>query len=310
VAAGETTKSTLPEPILVGPGPEGAQAAEFFLTIADWVLGEQEVGLRGPLEGDLSDWVAGLAGRPVHFEPHGPVRGNEGAIFQVVHQQALEIAADPNEAREKQIADLVGSVAPEDLQRMFEALKAGEVGEANKIRSEAIKKLHPQLVNQITPESIPAFAAMVKRGRAALTAALCLLAYKVHPLTLIAQARRGDRQAVLNLIKVDKLFLNDRCTAQVIHDAALQKDRPYLEQLARAIKYTPKTGWRHGCRLYLYLLFNFVPRFGASVKIYHRIDPDGTRFKTIEAFQKFVERSKKEFDRLQADLGEHPEEKA
>jgi hypothetical protein len=310
MAEEEKDRSTLPEPILVGSGPEGEQAAEFLLTMADWVLREQEGGLLGPLEGDLSEWVTELARKPVQFERRDPLSHTKGAILQAAMKEALAMAVDPSNKTEKPMADLIGSISPQDLQRMFEAIQAGQVGEAEKIRSEVIEKLQAQLRKRITPQSIPAFAALVKRGRAAQATALCCLLHKDHPLSLIAQARKGNRQAVLKLIKVDNLFLNDHCTAQVIREAALQKDRPYLEQLARAIKYKPKTGWRQGCRLYLYLLFNFDPRLSASAKIQLRIDPDGVRFRTFEAFQKFVERSKNEFDRVQASWVENPERKA
>ena len=166
----EKDKSTLPEPIFVGSGPEGERAAEFFLTFADWILGD-EMGLLGPLEGDLSDWLAELAKKPVQFERHEPLSHNTGAIFQEAMKEALAMVVDPSEKREKQITDLIGSVSPRDLQRIVEALKGGKVGEANKIRSEVVEKLHSQ--KRIPPESIPAFAALVKRGRAAQVVALC-----------------------------------------------------------------------------------------------------------------------------------------
>ena len=305
----EKDRSTIPEPLLVGSGPAGELAAEFFLTIADQILRGEQVGLLGSLEGDLSDWVAELSRKPVQFDRRETVSNNKGAILQEALRQALAMAVVPGEKGEKQIADLIGGVSPQDLQRIFEALQGGEVGEANKVRAEMIEKLRPQMGNRMSPKSFRAFAVLVKRMRAAYAAALSVLLYKVHPMTLIAQARRGDRQAVLKLIKVDKLFLNDCCTAQVAREAALRMDRTYCGQLARAIKYKPKMGWRQGCRLYLYLLFGFDPQLHASAKLQLRIDPDGTRFKTFEAFQKFVERSKKEFNRLQAEWIENPEEK-
>jgi hypothetical protein len=195
---------------------------------------------------------------------------------------------------------------------MMEAFQAGQVSEANQIRSEVVDRLRSQMGNSISPERIAAFAGLVQSGRAAKVSALCLLLYKVYPLTLIAQARKGDRQAVLNLVKIDKLFLNDSCTAQVIRQTGLEKDRLYLEQLARAIKYrykySPKTRWRQGCRFYLYLLFSLDPELQATARVHHRIDPGGTRFKTFEAFQRYFERAKNDFDQLQAGIVENPDQ--
>jgi hypothetical protein len=309
----EKDQSTLPEPIFVGSGPEGDQAANFLLTTVDQILREQEEGLQGPLGGDLSEWIAQLWTKPIQFKRQYPPIYNKAATLQIAMKEAAAMAVDPGQKEEKQITDLIASVPPQDLLRMMEAFQAGKVSEANQIRSAMVDRLRSQMGNRMPPESIAAFAGWVQRGRAAQAAGLCLLLYKVHPLILIAQARKGARQAVLNLIKVDKLFLNDSCTAQVIRDAGLQKDRPYLEQLSRAIKYrykySPKTRWRQGCRLYLYLLFSFDPELQATAKIHLRIDPDGTRFKTFGAFQRYFERAKNEFNQLRAGIVENPDQK-
>lgn len=46
--------------------------------------------------------------------------------------------------------------------------------------------------------------------------------HEVHPAMLIARASKGDRQATLDLIKVDKLFLHDRCTEKDSQPHSLQ----------------------------------------------------------------------------------------
>jgi len=123
--------------------------------------------------------------------------------------------------------------------------------------------------------------------------------YKENPLSLIEQARGGNREAVLKLIKLDKLFLTDSCTAQVIRTAELQTDRAFLGQLARAVTYKPKTNWRVGCRLYIYMLCIFQGEMPSLTALWHRVDPDGKQFSSFDAFERFVQRSRKEFDRIQ-----------
>ena len=138
-----------------------------------------------------------------------------------------------------------------------------------------------------------------------------MILYKEHPLFLIARARGGDQKAVLQPIKIDKLFLSDGCTAPVLRQAELGCDRKFLSQLAKALTYKPKTGWRTVCRLYLYFLFILEPSLPTLPKLQLRIDPEGTRFRTHEAFEKFVERCRKEFSRLQATpVPANPEKKS
>jgi hypothetical protein len=121
----------------------------------------------------------------------------------------------------------------------------------------------------------------------------------MHPLSLIAQAREGDRRAVLDLVKVDKLFLHDRCTARVIRDAELQNDRAFLGQLARALAYKPKLGWRRACQLYLQMLFALGTQLPALPVFQLRLDPEGKRFRSFAAFEKFFERCRAEFHQFQ-----------
>src|SRR5207253_10762238 len=61
--------------------------------------------------------------------------------------------------------------------------------------------------------------------RATQTAARCVLWHRTSPLGLIESARRGDRRAVLDLVKIDKLFLVDACTRDVLRAAAMAHDR-------------------------------------------------------------------------------------
>ena len=79
---------------------------------------------------------------------------------------------------------------------------------------------------------------------------ICISINKTHPLTLIARALRGDRQAVLDLVKVDRLFLHDTCTESVIRNSEMLNDGGFLDQLVRAQEYEFRPTFRDLHHLY------------------------------------------------------------
>jgi hypothetical protein len=299
-------KPTSSGPIFVGLGPGEKHATQFVLTIVEWVLRGEEVALRGPVEGEISAWIAHVWDKPIEFDRQDPPGKDRAAIQQETLREAFAISADPGKKEEKQLVELLGSISLDDAQRLSTAVGETDVSGSNKIRSEIADKLS----ERITPELISAMSSFVARGRAVRAAALCTIRCKEHPLTLIARARQGDRQAVLDLIKIDKLFLTDSCTSQVIRQAELHNDHRFLQQIARALRYKVKMGWRGGCRLYLYLVFAMGLELPSLTLLQLRVDPAGTRFRTFPAFQKFVERCRGEFRQWQASLPcETPEKK-
>src|SRR5215470_15071873 len=74
--SGQPTPSV---PIVVGCAPGTEQAAELFLAVAEWVL-QEEVGLQGPIEGEISDWIAQLWTKPIQFERRHLSGSTDGAI--------------------------------------------------------------------------------------------------------------------------------------------------------------------------------------------------------------------------------------
>jgi hypothetical protein len=294
---------TLLESILVGSGPGADQGAEFLLAVADWVLREEEVPIKAPVKGDLSQWIAEMCAKPIEVSPGKAVATRRRAIpnelLKQLLKQSVAILVDPRREEEKRLAQLMDDFPPADLQRLMETLRQGDSSAVNAMRTEIAQKLGPQLFKQMSPASVPALLALLSRMRAVRAGTLCLVCYKMHPLSKIAQAREGDRQAVLDLVKVDKLFLHDRCTARVIRDAELQNDRVFLGQLGRALAYKPKPGWRRACQLYLHVLFALGAQLPALPVLQLRLDPEGTRFRSFAAFEKFVERCRAEFQRLQ-----------
>ena len=293
-------RSTLLESIFVGSGPGADQSAELFLLVVDWVLREEEVAIKVPVKGDLSQWIAEMCAKPIEVSS-GDVVGSSRAAIQreLLLKQSVAILADPRQEEEKRLAQLIGEIPAAGLGRLLEAVRQGDSSAVNALRTEMAEKLGPRLLKQISPASVPALLALLSRMRAGRAGGLCWICYKTHPLSLIARARQGDRRAVLDLVKVDKLFLHDRCTARVIRDAELRNDRAFLGQLARALAYKPKLGWRRGCQLYLQVLFALGTQLPSLPVLQLRLDPQGTRFGSFEAFEKFFERCRAEFQRLQ-----------
>ena len=132
----------------------------------------------------------------------------------------------------------------------------------------------------------------------------CFQIHKIHVLTLIAQAAKGQRQAVLDLVKLDRMFLHDTCTDAVIRQAEMLNDRYFLDQLTRAQEYRfkPKTRALH--HLYLQLSF-MIERFGVPLPSTHELwrilDPHAREYKSLQSFERDVERRRIDFDQMVAD---------
>ena len=304
---GQPTASEL---IFVGSGPGADHAAEFSLTLLDWLLREEAISLPGSVDGEISAWIKDYFAKPVELQPQRISERDAGAVQREVMREAAVSFADPGEKEELRFMAQLGNVSPADTQRLMKALQQEDDSAFQKTRSEMVEALYQRLRKQITGEGLAALVALGTRDRAGRAAALCMVLYKTHPLSLMAQARGGDQGAVLSLIKIDKLFLTDSCTAGVIRQAELQNDNRFLGKLARAVAYEPQTNWRQGCRLYLYGLLSFGVPLPSLPKLQLRLDPEGSRFQTAGAFEKFVERSRKEFAEMVEGLPDNSEGRA
>jgi hypothetical protein len=282
--------------IFVGLGPAADDAAEFSLGMLDWLLREGEISLPAATEGGISAWIKEFFAKPVQFEPHRVSEHQKGAVQREVMREAGEVFADPRRREEVQmIAQMGNIISLEGMQRLMTALQQGDLAASQRVRSEVVKALDQKLGKQMKGEGFATLLGLGARCRAGRAGALCMAVFKAHPLSLIAQAEGGSRKAVLQLIKVDKLFLTDGCTANVMRQAELQNDHSFLAQIARSVRYRARTNWRQGCRVYLYMLVSFEFLMPNLVKLRLRLDPEGKRFKSERAFEKFVERTRKEY---------------
>jgi hypothetical protein len=142
--------------------------------------------------------------------------------------------------------------------------------------------------------------------RAARAMAVCMAIHEVHPAWLIARASKGDRQATLDLIKVDKLFLHDSCTEKVIRDAELRNDHSFLQQLARAQTYRPKLRVREIQHLYFYSLFLLEQEGNMRLPVGHKLlrvlDPHAREYDSLDAFERDFQRRRKAFEKMLNDM--------
>lgn len=300
---------TFPTPILVGSGSTADQAADFLLNAVEWALKQDNPALLYPIEGEVSNWIEQLCETSNQVgNPDTPVTTSKTAERDVLRGLSAPFA-DPRNEDEQQIARLLSDISLEEAQRLASALQSNDVAGIEAVWTTILSKLGKQITTGLTPSRVSALGSIVGRCRAGRAEALCLVLYKTHATVLIDRARHGDVQAVLDLIKVDRLFLTDSCTAKVIRQAQFQNDRPFFNQLARAVTYKRQLGWKKGCRLYLYVLFAIALPLPPLASLHLRVDPQGTRFRTSAAFERFVERCREDFDKIQADLlGENREE--
>jgi hypothetical protein len=300
---------TFPAPILVGSGTNTDQAVDFLLTGIEWILREDDSGLQYPVEGEISNWIEQARQKPVQTGVFVAQVTTNRTVERDVLRQSLALNVDPRSDEEKRIATLLSDISPEDAQRLASALHSNDVKGVQAAQSAINAKLGKQITEGITTARAAAFGAMVGRARATRAAALCLILYKADSTVLINQARNGDVQAVLNLIRVDRLFLTDSCSTKVIRQAEFQNDRAFFKKLATAVKYKPRLGWKKGCRLYLYILFAMAAPLPPLVNLQLRVDPDGTRFRSFPAFERFVQRCGKDFENFQANSSAEPASK-
>jgi hypothetical protein len=145
------------------------------------------------------------------------------------------------------------------------------------------------------------YQGIIKMLRAARALVLCTAVHNEHPVALIARASRGDRRAVLDLIKIDPLFMNDVCCSDVIKRAALQEDGQFLQQIKRAIGYQPKLHSRDIKHVYYYILFtleNLGFRLPALEELWNTIDPRGGEYDKLLAFERDFQRQRQAFLRM------------
>jgi len=129
----------------------------------------------------------------------------------------------------------------------------------------------------------------------------CLVFYRTSAKKLIEEAKSGNRDAGLKLIRVDYLFFNDPCTAGVIGRAALENDDEFFSRPKNTFNITEKDLVRIGI-----YLFSAIESKKTKVEIRNLLDPNWTKFKEKEGrdsgpssgFEQFVKRARRDVKRI------------
>ena len=116
-----------------------------------------------------------------------------------------------------------------------------------------------------------------------------LVFYRTYIETLIEEAKSGSKAAVLQLIRIDYLFVDDPCTKSVIYQAAEENDESFFSGIKSAFKINEKDLVRIG--IYLFAASGSNP---TNLQMRNLFDPEWTKFKD-EGFDRFVTRARKVF---------------
>jgi hypothetical protein len=233
-----------------------------------------------PLKGDLSEWIDRLAaGRFLQGIIQWENLQCLGSCLEVVKKLCC-----PTGVREL-IAIVESSCSRELLNQLVQ--EAHEKRDFRYLNS---------CIGQIADKAgLREFSAIecCELLRATQVAMRVLVWYRCSPLELIDRARRGDQEAVLDLVRIDRLFLVDSCTQDVIRRAVLENDNSFTSRLGRIEQ--PKFGRRHACEWYFYTLaiFGLQPPLDRLRLV---IDPEDKAFPKLYDFSKCFERRRKEIE--------------
>jgi len=232
-----------------------------------------------PLNGELSDWIERLKKRPLAaFSKRGS--GWRGARGLWHCCQLLWMLREPNSANE--------IIYP--AQRLLPAKDRTELEDCWRIRDFAGLNLRcRKILERAGPNWKLDVVKSLETLKAAQVAFRCLALYKTNPIYLIERARQGDQGAALDLVRLDKQFLTDACTREVLRKT-LETDRGFSGKLSGAIEYKAEFTRRHAFQVYFYCVFALGTELPTVFHLQSTLDPLGSEFPGNYAFERFLER--------------------
>jgi hypothetical protein len=256
-------------------------AAFFINLLTDFMSADMDLG-RLPLHSiEISEWILRIEKLELGIDT-SPWKGLRG-IYRMA--EFLHRMEEPSFA-ESLLKQVKVALPPEALNKIKENLERSAFDEVNRLCNEALRKAG---ANGTTFDIV----ALLAITRAAQTGYRCIARYRVSPIQLIERARLGDRRAVLELIKLDKLFSQDSCTQSVLRKALLSSDKLFNDQVARAQLFVPTFNRRDACEFYMMILAGLRINLPPLHKLRAIIDPDRTAFTGDYAFEKCFERRKR-----------------
>ena len=254
-------------------------------------------------DGDISQWICQLHGLAALRRTNGKAT-QDGSDLEMGE---LLRTFGPELSPEKMRGNLARSDAIQRdarVQGMIEAAKRGDSATFNAGFKEIAESMQEVWLPNFKPPFDLSLSSVLQMRRSLRAILVGTALYHVHPIKLIARAWRGDKSAVLDLIRIDKLFLQDRCTLKVIRDAALRNDQAFIDQLANAQKYQPRLRRRDLIHLYFQVLFVLelvgqpLPR---TDELQRLLDPQGDIFRGCYAFERDLQRWREHFNKIFAE---------
>lgn len=257
------------------------------------------------LEGQLPAWILAMHGLKEEKLSQGPLESTyDEDEVNAVGSVLSEVCGPTMDVR--RMNDVIAQsrkLADEKGPKIAEAIRQGDRDAFQASFSEVASNILETagIPNNFSKRMDLSFDGTAKLLRASRATLICVALYGEHPLVLIARASKEDRQAVLDLVKADKLFLHDQCCAATIKRADLQEDKRFIEQIKRALEYQPRIRRRKIQHVYYCLLFLFE-RWGIPLppleELWSTVDPLWREYKSLAAFERDFQRRRQDFTRM------------
>jgi hypothetical protein len=277
--------------------PEGERSRELRqLLVGLWRFVRKERPLQGTT-GEISLWICQLWGLGRMRQSGGEIKINGCYAEAAEALGGFGPKLSPEQIKRKH-AQSVAMRSQAGFKDMIEAAKNRDISGFNADFEGMTKALIGVWLPDFEPPFELSFDVIRQMIRAFRATLICTALDRVNPLTMIAKAWKGDKEAVLGLVRADKLFLQDRCSQAVIRNAGLQNDQQFLDELARAQKFQPQLHRRDLVHIYFHWLF-FTEAMGQSLprcdELQRLLDPNGTIFEGLYAFERDLQRQREHF---------------
>jgi hypothetical protein len=246
--------------------------------------------------GEISFWVCQLWGLSSMRHSGGGIEMDRSAAE--IAQWLGSLGPDLSPAKIDELTARSRPIPNARFREMLQAAKNGDLAAFNAGYQEAVQRLIDLWLPGFVPPFPVSFDVMAQIIRALRATMICTALDRVHPLTLIGRAWEGDQQAVFSLVRADRLFLQDRCTQEVIRKAALENNQQFMNELAAAQKYQARLRRRDLLHIYFDFLF-ILEMFGQALpridELQRLLDPHGTIYKGDYAFERDLQRQRDRF---------------
>jgi hypothetical protein len=258
------------------------------------------------MKGELSSWILQMYGfRESKFEGGGSLESRYGESAMLAAAQLVNRGFGPGvDVREEERRMAEGrKIANKKVPGILVALRTGDL---DAVHSEFSKLMSGILDAAEVPHELYesmdlSHDGLIKQIRSTRALVLSMALLNEHPIVVMKRAANGDRRAVLDLVKIDSLFLHDSCCNAVIRHAELQEDEKFLDQLRRAVGYQCRLHSRDVKRVYYYILFT-IEASGVSLptlkELWSTVDPLGRDYDSLFAFERAFQRQRLVFDRM------------